>query len=91
MENFKEYKQSAFEDLEKTHQLIQQPDEFYKLFYELFDIFKDLKYEDDIAQSMAVTLIAYPWTGKQALSEEELSGAYEAIQSKLKYGFFVMN
>lgn len=91
MENFEEYKQTTFKDLEKTHQLIQQPDEFYKLFYKLFDMFKDLKYEDDTAQSLAITLIAYPWTGKHSLSEEELSEAYETIQNRLKYGFFIAN
>lgn len=84
------YQQTAFDDIESMHMLIQNPEEFYKLYYRLHVMFEESGHGEQ-SQMLAMTLMTFPYTGKHELSEEETVEAVNAIQTRLVYGFPILN
>jgi len=84
------YQQTAFDDIESMHLLIQNPEEFCKLYYRLHIMFEESGHGEQ-SQMLAMTLMAFPYTGKHELTEEETAKAVNAIQSRLLFGFPILN
>lgn len=85
------YLQTAFKDLAHVHELIKDPEQFYILYYRLIDMFKEINYDKGECENMAMSLIAYPFTGKETLNEEELFEVLGIIHRRIKLGFFITN
>jgi hypothetical protein len=83
------WRQRAFEDIDSMHLLIQNPEEFYKLYYHLHTMFAEKGDKDP--QSLAMTLMAFPFTGKNELTEDETLEAVNAINFRLTHGIPNMN
>ena len=90
LDQFDRFKQKAFDDITSMHILIQNPEEFYKLYYHLHVMFEEKGYGEQ-SQSLAMTLMAFPFTGKNELTEEETYEAVNTIQSRLIHGFPILN
>lgn len=90
LKQFEDYHQTAFEDILSMHLLIQNPEEFYKLYFKLHVMFEESGHGEN-SQFLAMTLMAFPYKGKNTLTEDETVQAVSEIQTKLLYGFPILN
>ena len=89
---FDTWKQKAFEDFEEVHALITtQPEEFYKLYYRLYNMFFEEGNDEENSQVMAMVLMSFPFTGNQEMSEDEIAETCDSIQFHLIHGFPMLN